>query len=112
MRAFNWVSRPDVAASVIVPNCGVLTNRFGVPRFVWFNGVKSSTKPLKGIPIHASSLASPAFSQKQQRQVVVHQAPVDEPGLRLHREAGIGSRRIGRGEIEGEAHGNGCDRDA
>jgi hypothetical protein len=23
----NWISRPGVAASVIVPNCGVFTNR-------------------------------------------------------------------------------------
>lgn len=27
-------SRPGVAASVIVPNCGVFTKRLGVPRFV------------------------------------------------------------------------------
>ena len=31
-RALNWSSRPGVAASVMVPNCGVFTKRFGVPK--------------------------------------------------------------------------------
>lgn len=32
-RALIWNSRPGVEASVMVPNCGVFTKRFGVPRF-------------------------------------------------------------------------------
>ena len=32
-RALSWNSRPGVVASVMLPNCGVFTKRFGVPQF-------------------------------------------------------------------------------
>ena len=43
-RTLNCASRFGVAASVIVPNCGVLTKRFGVPRLVRFRALKSSAR--------------------------------------------------------------------
>ena len=42
--ALNWISRPGVMAMVMVPNCGVFTYRFGVPRFTLFNALKASPR--------------------------------------------------------------------
>src|SRR5207253_8552086 len=33
-----------VAASVMVPNCGVFTKRSGVPRLTWFKALKNSAR--------------------------------------------------------------------
>jgi hypothetical protein len=43
-RTPSCISRPGVAASVIVPNCGVLPNLFGVPRLVWLRAFKASAR--------------------------------------------------------------------
>src|SRR6478609_4640708 len=45
--ALNWISRPGVMGMVIVPNWGVLTKRFGVPRFVLFRELNASARNWK-----------------------------------------------------------------
>ena len=37
-------ARPGVMVIVMVPNCGLLTNRFGVPRLIWFSALKVSPR--------------------------------------------------------------------